>query len=222
MENFPKTQRNTVHRLPKRAAYDRETIYSILDASLVCHVAFVQDEQPFLIPTLHARLNDKLLLHGSTNSRLMKHIQTGSPITVAVTLLDGLVLARAVFDHSVNYRSAILFCRGKLIEEPKLKLDALRIFTERLIPGRWDDVRPPNENEIKATSIANLEIESASAKIREGMPVDSEEDMKLPVWAGTIPIFQAYGIPQQDMTTIMTLPLPGYLDEMLKDLKKPS
>jgi len=213
MDEFPRTPTNTVKRLAKRAIYDKKTIYAILDATMICHVAFVQDELPFLLPLLHARDGDHVLLHGSSSSRLMRHIQAGNPITLSVAVLDGLVLARAAFDHSVNYRSAILFCRGELVEEPGLKNEALRQFTEKLLPGRWQEVRQPSENELKATSIARLAIESASAKIRQGMPVDHEEDMSLPIWAGVIPVFEKYGEPQADPASQSAFPVPDYLQD---------
>ena len=221
MEEFSQTSLNSVKRLPKRASYDQQTIHSILDAAMFCHVAFVEEGQPFNIPILHARQGIKLILHGSSSSRLMQHIKKENPVCVAVTVLDGLVLARAAFDHSVNYRSAVLFCRGRIVDKPDEKLEALRLFTEKLMPGRWEDVRPPNTNELKATLVASLDIESASAKVRQGMPVDSDEDMSLPVWAGIIPVNQNFLQPQVDPASQTPIPVPDYLQKWWDELNTP-
>jgi hypothetical protein len=188
MTDFTQTDRNRVRRLPDRGRYDRETIYAILDEALVCHVGFVQDGQPFVIPTLHARVGDALLLHGATTSRLLRHIAAGGEVSVAATLVDGLVLARSVFHHSVNYRSVVLFGKGELVEGDAGKLAALEAFTEKLLPGRWAEARPPNAAELKATAVIRIAIEEASAKVRTGGPKDDPEDLTLDVWAGVIPI----------------------------------
>lgn len=217
MEKFDKTSLNTVKRLPKRASYDQETIYSILDAAMICHVAFVEEGQPFIIPMLHIRHENRLLLHGSISSRLIHHIQDGNPVCVAVTIVDGLVLARAAFDHSINYRSVVLFCRGETIEDPNEKLEALQHFTEKLMPGRWNEVRGPNAYEVKVTAVASLIIDNASAKIRQGMPVDNAEDMLLPVWAGIVPIVEKYNEPQADPASPTSIPVPEYLREWLDE-----
>jgi hypothetical protein len=213
MANFELTDLNRVRRLPKRGAYDRDTIYSILDQALICHVGYVVEGQPFIIPTLFARNGDQILLHGATTSRTIRHIQDGGSVCLSVTLVDGLVLAKSVFHHSINYRSAVLFGTGYLIDEPAEKMAAMERFTERLLPGRWADVRPPNENEFKATSVVAVDIESASAKTREGMPGDDETDLALPVWSGVLPLHQHYGTPQAAPENNQAL--PAYLQELL-------
>lgn len=211
MTHFPKTPANSVKRVPKRAAYDHETIYAIVDSAYICHVGLVQDGRPFVIPTIHARDGDTLLLHGASTSRLMRHAAAGHELCLTVTHLDGLVLARSVFNHSMNYRSAVLFGRGHLIEEPAAKMAALERFTEKLIPGRWADVRQPNETEMKATYIVAIPIETASAKVRVGPPNDEEEDLDWPVWAGVLPITPQFGAPMAAPDATAEYPLPSYL-----------
>ena len=156
MTDFEITDLNKIHRLPKRGHYDRETIYGILDATILCHVGFVQDGQPFVIPTNYARQGDTLFLHGATTSRLIRHVGEGGPVCISVAILDGLVLAKSAFHHSVNYRSAVVFGRGRLVEDDAEKLRALELFTERVVPGRWQEVRPPNRQELKATAVAAI------------------------------------------------------------------
>ena len=211
MSEFANTNQNRVRRLPERGAYDKETIYAILDAAIFCHVGIVQAEQPVVIPTLHARIDDRLLLHGATTSRLLKYAQTGQPLCVTVTLLDGLVLARSVFHHSVNYRSAVLFGQGHLVAEKEAKLAALAAFTERLLPGRWQDARQPSANELKATAVVAMPISSASAKVRTGPPGDDEADMTLPVWSGVVPLQMQVGEPIADPTLMPGIEMPEYL-----------
>lgn len=215
MTAYPKTRRNKVVRMPERGQYDREEIYPIVDAALVCHVAFVMDDQPFVIPTLHARDGDTLLLHGSSASRLMRHAGAGNPICVTVTLLDGIVLARSIFNHSINYRSAVLYGRGALVTDPAEKLAALARFTERLLPGRWDDAREPNSQELKATAVVAIPLDSASAKVRVGPPKDDAEDMALPIWAGVLPLRQVMDAPVADPKLAPGIAPPGYLAEFI-------
>lgn len=215
MSAFPKTKRNHVLRMPKRGQYEREEVYAIVDAGLVCHVAFVMDGQPLMIPTLHARDGDTLLLHGSSASRMIRHIAAGHPICATVTLLDGIVLARSIFNHSINYRSAVLFGSGALITDDDAKLDALARFSERILPGRWDDARLPNAQELKATGIVAIPIASASAKVRAGAPIDEPEDLDLPVWGGVIPIHQMYGTPVADAFVPEGMAVPAYLQAHL-------
>ena len=195
MSDFEVTSLNRVKRLPDRGHYDRDTIYPIVDAGLICHVAFVVDGRPFVIPTLHARDGDTLLLHGASTSRMLRHMAQGGEVCVTITHVDGLVLAKSVFNHSVNYRSAVLFGRGRLVEDEAGKMAALAAFTEKILPGRWADARLPNPIEMKATSVIAVDIESASAKIRTGGPHDDAEDEDLPVWAGVLPISQATSAP---------------------------
>ncbi len=209
MTAFDQTSRNRVRRLPERASYDREVIYPILDEALVCHVAFAEGEQPYVIPTLFAREGDTLYLHGAKASRLLKHIASGSPVSIEVTLLDGLVLARSVFHHSVNYRSVVAFGRGRLLESDAEKLYALEAITGHILPGRWAEARIPSRKELDATAVAAVEIESATAKVRSGPPKDDEADLALPVWAGILPLELLPLEPQPDPAS--TAPLPGYI-----------
>lgn len=210
MSDFPKTEQNRVVRVPKRGAYDKETVYGIVDSSLICHVGLVQEGKPFVIPTLHARDGDNLLLHGSTASRLMKHAGAGNDLCVTITLVDGLVLARSVFHHSANYRSAVLFGQGHVAADEE-KLRYLQLFTEKLIPGRWDDARQPNALELKATSVVVMPIDSASAKVRVGPPADDEEDYALPVWAGVLPMQVQWGAPVVDPLLNEGIKMPAYV-----------
>src|SRR5277367_5136156 len=181
------TARTRLKRLPKRASYDLDAIYSILDTALVCHVGFAIDGQPYVIPTLHVRIADRLYIHGSAASRMLGTAAGGTPMAVTVTHIDGLVLARSAFHHSVNYRSVVILGTARLVEDPAEKMEALRIFTDHVMKGRWDDVRIPNDQELKATTVLALPLEEVSAKVRTGGPIDDEEDYALPVWAGVLP-----------------------------------
>ena len=210
MTEFTQTAKNRVRRVPNRGTYDKATIYPIVDAALICHVGLVQDGEPVVIPTLHARRGDEILLHGATTSRLIQVAAAGHPLCLTMTLVDGLVLARSVFHHSVNYRSAVLFGRGQLVPDAQ-KLEYLAYFTEKLLPGRWDDVRPPNAAEAKATAVVAVTIESASAKVRTGPPKDDEEDYALPVWAGVLPIQQTFGKLATDPQLAEGIGVPEYL-----------
>lgn len=211
MTEFSQTNKNRIHRLPKRGHYDRETIYSILDEALICHVGFAEDGQPFVIPTNFARVEDTIVLHGAKASRLLKHVEAGHPICVEVTIVDGLVLARSVFHHSVNYRSVVLFGRGRLIVEEGKKLAALEAVTDHLIPGRWKEARPPTPKELNATGVASIQIDEASAKVRTGPPVDEEEDYNLPVWAGILPLQEVPLSPIQDELQSSAMSIPEYV-----------
>jgi hypothetical protein len=208
---FPKTSRNQVKRHPERGNYDSSMIYPIVDQALICHVGFVLDNQPYVIPTLHARQEDTLLLHGAKGSRLLRHIEAGGEICIAITILDGIVLARSVFSHSINYRSVVLFGKGVVVEGDAARLQALEAFTDRLIPGRWQDARPPSPVELKQTSIVAVAIESASAKIRTGPPKDNEDDLSLPVWAGVLPLHQIPGAPIADPHLTQEIAVPTYI-----------
>jgi nitroimidazol reductase NimA-like FMN-containing flavoprotein (pyridoxamine 5'-phosphate oxidase superfamily) len=211
MTQFTKTDKNRVKRLPKRGSYDRETIYRILDEALICHVGFVEQRQPFVIPINFARVEDCIVLHGAKASRLLKHIENGHPVCVEATIVDGLVLARSVFHHSVNYRSAVIFGKGHAIEEEAEKLTALRAITEHLIPGRWDETRLPNRKELNATRVVSIGIDEASAKVRVGPPIDEQEDYVLPVWAGILPLEQIPLSPVQDELLTQNIPVPEYI-----------
>jgi uncharacterized protein len=188
MSDFTPTERTQVKRLPKRGKYDRETVYAILDAGFVCHVGFSVNGQPYVIPTNYGRAGEIIYLHGSAASRMLRTMSEGVPVSVTVTHVDGLVLARSAFHHSVNYRSVVILGTARLVEDPAEKMEALRIFTEHVLKGRWDDVRQPTEQELKATSVLALPLDEVSAKVRTGGPVDDEADYSLPVWAGVLPL----------------------------------
>src|ERR1700757_4185056 len=188
MSEFTPTERTQVKRLPKRGKYDADTVHKILDEAFVCHVGFVVDGQPFVIPTNFGRVGDTLYLHGSAASRMLRTLSEGIPVCVTVTLVDGLVLARSAFHHSVNYRSVVILGTAGLVTDPAEKMEALRVFTEHVMKGRWDDVRQPTEQELKATTVLALPLEEVSAKVRTGGPVDDEADYTLPVWAGVLPL----------------------------------
>ncbi len=188
MDAFPKTKRTTIRRIPQNANFDRATVNAILDAGLICHVGFVADGLPYVIPTSYARAGERLYVHGSTASRLATTLASGVDVCVAVTLLDGLVLARSAFNHSMNYRSVVIFGRATAVEDPIQKLEALRLFTERVMPRRWRELRAPKEIELRATLVLELPIAEASAKIRSGPPEDDEDDLAAPVWAGVLPL----------------------------------
>ncbi len=205
------TERTKVKRLPDRGHYERETIYSILDEALICHVGFVVDGQPYVIPTGFARVGDDLYIHGSSASRMLRDLAKGIDICVTVTLLDGLVLARSAFHHSMNYRSVVILGKASLVEDTDEKNNALKAFTEHIIPGRWAEVRWPTELELKATSVLKLPIEEASAKIRTGDPKDDEEDYAMNVWAGVLPLAVSPGEPISDAKLNSNIELPGYI-----------
>jgi nitroimidazol reductase NimA-like FMN-containing flavoprotein (pyridoxamine 5'-phosphate oxidase superfamily) len=207
------TELTRIRRLPKRGVYDRETIYSILDEGFVCHVGFAIDGKPFVIPTGYARIGDNLVIHGSSASRMMRNIADGIDVCVTVTLLDGLVLARSAFHHSMNYRSVVVFGKALVIEDADEKMKALEAFTEHVIPGRWNEVRWPNELELKATTVLSLPIEEASAKVRTGGPIDDEEDYEMNVWAGVLPLKLLSNRPISDSLLKDGLELPAYLSD---------
>ncbi len=217
MSGFERLETNRIRRHPERGVYDRQRIFQIIDEALICHVAFVQEDQPFVIPTLHARHNESVVLHGASSSRLMKHLESGQEVSLAFTLLDGLVLARSVFSHSVNYRSVVLFGRGQRITSDEEKTIALRQFTEHIMPGRWADARPPTALELKATSVVRIPIELASAKIRQGPPVDDETDLDLNVWAGVVPIRQQAETPLRAPGLRQSIELPAYIKQYVEE-----
>ena len=204
------TARTKLKRLPKRGSVERETIYQILDEAFVCHVGFTVDAQPYVIPTGYARDGDRLLIHGSAASRMLRALALDAEVCVTVTLLDGLVLARSAFHHSMNYRSVAIFGRAKVINGKREKLKALRAFTEHVVPGRWKDVRRPGENELKATLVLSLDIDEASAKIRVGAPVDDPADYQLNVWAGVVPLRLTAGAPVDDEKLNEGITVPQY------------
>lgn len=213
MAVYDVTKRNQVLRLAKRALYDEEEVHAIVDAAMICHVAYAIDGQPYAMPTLVARDGNTLLLHGHAKSRTLLHAGAGNPVCVTVTHTDGIVLARSVFNHSINYRSAMIYGTGRLVTEREEKLDALIRFTEKLLPGRWYDVRPMTEQEFKGTSVVAVPIDSASAKVRTGMPADEPEDVALPYWGGIVPMRQVLDDPVPDSHVPADMPVPGYLLE---------
>jgi len=209
-ESFTPTARTRVVREPHRGAYDRETIYKILDEGFVCHVGFAVDGQPFVIPTMFARVGDFIYFHGSAASRMLRGVSEGRSVCVTVTLVDGLVLARSVFNHSMNYRSVVALGKATLVGATEEKLAALRGFTEKILPGRWSDARQPNEKELKATSILRLPLTEVSAKMRVGPVEDDAPDYALSAWAGIIPLQLTAGAPVRDERCDATIPLPAY------------
>jgi len=205
------TPRTRVVREPHRGVYDRETAYRILDAGFLCHVGFVSDGQPFVIPTSYGRDDAKLYIHGSAASRMLRHMKEGLPVCVTVTLLDGLVLARSVFNHSMNYRSVVILGKATLVDDPQEKLAALRALSEHILPGRWNDARQPNDRELKQTSVLRVPIEEFSAKVRTGPPIDDEEDMTFPTWAGVLPLEMKPAAPIPDPQLDPARTVPDYL-----------
>ena len=208
MTEFTIDDRNRIRRKPDRGRFERDVIYPIIDEALICHVGFVEDGQPFVIPTLHARLDDSLILHGARASRMLKHIQAGHPVCATFTLVDGLVLARSVFNHSMNYRSAVVFGRGRLIEADDEKMHALEVLTEHIARGRWAEARKPTIKEMNATTVVGITIEQASAKMRTGPPGDDEADYALPIWAGVLPLGEQAGAPLPDPRLREGIPVP--------------
>ena len=207
---FPQTDRTKLKRLPKRGHFDRETVYGILDEGFICHIGFAPGGQPVVIPTGYARVDDNLYIHGSQASRMLKTLSGGVDACVTVTIIDGLVLARSAFHHSMNYRSVVIFGRATLIEDREEKYAALVALSEHIIRGRWNDVREPTEQEMKATSVLSLPLVEASAKIRTGPPLDDEEDYALPIWAGVVPLRLEAGEPIADPRLPADIGVPDY------------
>ncbi|MFN2578621.1 MAG: pyridoxamine 5'-phosphate oxidase family protein [Pyrinomonadaceae bacterium] len=213
MDHFPETERTTLKRLPTRGNHDREVINQILDEGFICHVGFAIDEQPFVIPTGYARAGDKLFIHGSQASRMLRALKEGIDACVTVTIIDGLVLARSAFHHSMNYRSVVIFGRAELLADREEKLAALYALSEHMIPGRWANVRKPNEAELQQTTVLALPLDEASAKIRSGPPLDDEEDYAMTVWAGVLPLRLMTEDPVADPRLPPTLEAPDYVVE---------
>lgn len=220
-DRFQPTARTRIKRLPKRAAYDRATVYAVLDAGIVCHVGYVIEGQPYVTPTLYWRHDDRLYWHGSSASRMLRHLKQGVRACVTVTHLDGLVLARSGFHHSVNYRSVMALGTANLVPEED-KLGALEDFVGHLLPGRWPELRPVTGQEIKATTVLWMALEEVSAKIRAGGPIDDEEDYALPVWAGVLPVSTAFGVPEADPRLAPGVTAPDYLAHLAAKLIKPA
>src|SRR5579862_5900572 len=199
-ETHVPTARTRVVREAHRGVYERAAAYAILDEGFICHVGFVLDGQPFVIPTAYGRLGDNLYIHGSAASRMLRNLKESVPVCITVTLLEGLVLARSIFNHSMNYRSVVVLGKATLVDDPAEKLEALRLLSEHIIPGRWDDARQPNERELKQTSVLRVPIEEFSSKVRTGPPIDDEEDLRFPTWAGVVPLEMKVGTPENDPT----------------------
>src|SRR5438445_4443771 len=209
-ETIPPTERTRVVREAQRGVYDRESIHKILDEGFVCHVGFSVDGQPYVIPTLFARVGDAIYFHGSAASRMLRNVSDGIPVCITVTLTDGFVLARSVFNHSMNYRSVVALGKAILVDGLDEKLKALHAFTEKILPGRWNDARQPNEKELKSTSILRLPLTEISAKIRTGPPEDDAPDYALPVWGGVIPLRLVPGTPIRDERCDASIPTTSY------------
>jgi uncharacterized protein len=212
MEQFSKTERTSITRLPKRGVYDKETIYAILDEALFCTVAYIHEQTPFQIPTGFCRVGDKLYIHGSVGSFYMRELAEKKPICcISATLMDGLVLARSAFHHSVNYRSVVIFDHPEKVTDETELYEALEVFTNKIQPGRWNDIRKPNAGEWKATMVLSFNLEEVSAKVRTGGPVDDEEDYDLNTWAGVVPMKIKYDQPIPDKLLKQGVALPDYL-----------
>jgi uncharacterized protein len=217
MSQFTTTERTQIKRLPKRGVYDREAVYRILDEALICHVGFAvpgeteEHSQPYVIPTGYGRVGDRLYIHGSAASRMLRTLGEGVTVCVTVTLLDGLVLARSGFHSSMNYRSVVILGTARVVEDAEAKNAALRAFSEHVMPGRWEEIRWPNEQELKATTVLELPLEEVSAKVRTGGPLDDEADYALPVWAGVLPLRLAPLAPLPDPRMVRETELPGYV-----------
>lgn len=213
---YTPTPRTRLVREAERAVYDREAAYRILDEGFLCHVGFVVDGQPFVIPTSYGRKDDSLFIHGSAASRMLRQMKESVPVCITVTLLDGLVLARSIFNHSMNYRSVVVLGKATLVDNPEEKLEALRLLSEHIIPGRWADARQPNERELKATSVLRVPIEEFSAKVRTGPVIDDEEDYSFPTWAGVVPLEMKAGTPIDDARLDPACEVPAYAKRYLR------
>ncbi|MDP1675591.1 MAG: pyridoxamine 5'-phosphate oxidase family protein [Bacteroidota bacterium] len=211
MSEFPQTDLNKVKRLPKRGQYDKKTIYQIVDEALICHVGFVLEGQPFVMPTIHVRIDDTIYLHGAVANRMLTHIKAGNNVCLTMTLIDGIVFARSVFHHNMNYRSAVLFGKGSVIEDYDEKWNIFKALTEHIAKGRWNDARKPTEQETNITTIVAIDIDSASAKIRTGPAKDDEEDYTLSIWAGVMPVQMQFGNPISDEQLAQEIHVPEYI-----------
>jgi nitroimidazol reductase NimA-like FMN-containing flavoprotein (pyridoxamine 5'-phosphate oxidase superfamily) len=206
MEAFTPTERTRLKRRPQRAVYDRAQVYSILDEGFVCHVGFCVDGQTYVIPTAYGRAGDRIYIHGSAASRMLRSLAQGLDVCVTVTLVDGFVLGRSAFHASLNYRSVMMLGKARLVTDASEKREGMRCFMDHVMPGRWDEVRQPNEKELAATSVLVLPLEEVSAKVRTGPPIDDEEDLAWPVWAGVVPLHTKLGEPVPDQHLMATAP----------------
>ena len=206
MDPYTPTSRTQVRRLPKRGVYDRKQIHAILDEGYFCHVGFAVDGQPYVIPTGYARAGDNIYIHGSAASRMLRTLDQGIEVCLTVTLVDGFVLARSAFHHSMNYRSVLVLGQARLVTDTSEKREALRRFTNHIVPGRWEEVRQPTDQELKATTVLALPIHEVSAKVRTGPPIDDDDDYSWPVWAGVVPIQTRVGEPVPDDRILAGIP----------------
>ncbi len=211
VNNFVPTDRTQVHRIPKRGIYEKKEIYRILDEGLVCHVGFIANGMPVVIPTGYGRRGDTLYVHGSSASRMLRALGRGADVCVTVTLLDGLVLARSAFHHSMNYRSVVIFGRSTIVDDPATKLEVLEVFTNHIAPGRWKDVRHPTDKELQATTVLAMPLNEVSAKVRTGPPIDDGEDYFLPIWAGVLPMKLTPGSALPDERLPKGIAIPEYI-----------
>lgn len=211
MKNIDVTKRTSLKRIPQRAIFDREGIYRIMDEGMICHVSFIVDGSPFVIPTIYGRKDDTLYIHGAKASRMLKNLQQGIEACISVTLLDGLVLARSAFHHSMNYRSVIIFGKALEVKSRAEKLKALKTISDHLVKGRWSEVRHPTNKELDATTVLQMPLTEISAKVRTGVPVDDAEDYNLPVWAGELPFRMETKKPIQDAQQSDRIDLPDYI-----------
>jgi nitroimidazol reductase NimA-like FMN-containing flavoprotein (pyridoxamine 5'-phosphate oxidase superfamily) len=219
MSTFPPTERTTLKRLPKRSEYDRAAIFEILDEAFICHVGFIVDGKPVVIPTSYVRVGDDVYIHGSAASRMLRSLEQGIDVCVTVTLIDGLVLARSAFHHSINYRSVVIFGRATMVDDSDEKARALHAFTEHVVPGRWEEVRPPDENELRATLVLRLPLAEVSAKVRTGPPIDDEDDYERAVWAGVLPLRLIPDAPVIDDRVPAGIEAPEYITEYSRNGK---
>jgi hypothetical protein len=223
MEALQPTERTRLKRMPQRGSYDREIVYQIIDSALFCHVGFVHNDAPFVVPTLHVRIGERLYVHGSAASRMLRTAAGGIPLCVTVTHVDGLILARSAFHHSINYRSAVILGAAEEVTDQDAKLRALHALVEHVSPGRWQDARPPHPKELAATSVLSLPITEASAKVRTGGPSEEAEDYALPIWAGVIPLKMATGAAVADDRLIGGVEVPEYVaNYLLPDARRDS
>lgn len=220
MESFTPTARTTLRRLPRRGEYDRAAVYQILDEAFVCHVGFVVDNQPYVIPTGYGRRGDMLYLHGSSASRMLRALADGIDVCVTVTLIDGLVVARSAFHHSMNYRSVVALGRATVVEDEEEKSAALEAITNHIVPNRWAESRQPNEQEMRATLVLRLPLVEVSAKVRSGPPLDDEEDYALPYWAGVVPLQLTAAAPIADARLPEGVEAPASLQHYRRDAKR--
>jgi nitroimidazol reductase NimA-like FMN-containing flavoprotein (pyridoxamine 5'-phosphate oxidase superfamily) len=210
LNTFTPTERTVLKRLPKRGDYDRAAVFQILDEAFICHVGFIADGKPVVIPTSYGRIGDDLYIHGSAASRMLRSLEQGIDVCVTVTLIDGLVLARSAFHHSINYRSVVIFGNATVVNNPDEKMSALEAFTDHVVSGRWADVRPPDEGELRATLVLKVPLVEVSAKVRIGPPIDDEADYSLPVWAGVVPLELRAGDPVSDERLPSGIDAPDY------------